>query len=84
MSNPTNKELSRFMGILSYFELTKEEIFAICHMLETTEAMEEVATRLKTNMTTREVKNICGEVIMKVKNIPSDTEQRESERPNRL
>ena len=66
MNEHTEKQLTRFMGILKALKLTQEQIFGICSMLKTEEMMLEMISRLKAkNFETdpQETMNICGTVI---------------------
>lgn len=68
MNRHTEKQLTRFMGILKALKLTKEEIFEICTFIKTEEMMMEVLEEMEKKdfkLTKQEIMNIVGEVVKK-------------------
>ena len=68
MNKHTEKQLTRFMSILKYCNLSKEEIFSICSMMKTEQMLVDIVKILEEKdfkTTHQETMNICSQVIKK-------------------
>lgn len=66
MNQHTFNQITRFMGVLKNFDLTKDEIFMITSMMQTEDMMLEVVDGLEEKdfkATNQEVMNIVGKVV---------------------
>ena len=67
MNAHTEKQLTRFMGILKALGLTKDEILGICAFLDTEDMMLEMVDRLEARdfkLTPKETMDICYQVMV--------------------